>query len=327
VKTSVLRYYCAFMKTFWIALIAVSLAGVATAQETHRVGDVRVVILSTMLADPGIGEWGFSALVEADGHRILFDTGRFPDTVLRNAKALGVDLGDVEDVILTHNHGDHTGGLVALRKEFAKSHPAALSRTHVARGIFWERPDQTLEPASPAVKRNYENLGGRFIEHSEPAEIHPGIWLTGPVPRVHPERNWFPQGRVRSPEGLVEDTIPESQSLVIDTHEGLVVISGCGHAGIINTLEYARTAVREAPIHAAIGGFHLLAASDEHLEWTGSKLAALGLENFVGAHCTGIESVFQLREHVGLGRDHCVVGAVGASFELGSGIDPLRLAR
>src|SRR6266850_6859676 len=89
----------------------------AGAQNTHRVRTLRIQVLSTMLADDeGIGEWGFAALVEADGHQFLFDTGARPDTVLTNARALGVDLSGVQDVILSHNHGDHTGGLVTLRR-------------------------------------------------------------------------------------------------------------------------------------------------------------------------------------------------------------------
>jgi 7,8-dihydropterin-6-yl-methyl-4-(beta-D-ribofuranosyl)aminobenzene 5'-phosphate synthase len=283
-----------------------------------------------MLAERGIGEWGFAALVEADGHRILFDTGGRPDTVLENARELGVELASIQDVVLSHNHGDHTGGLLTLRREVAKEKADALSRAHVGRGIFWERPGNRPSGwrGMPEVKVAYEKLGGSFIEHSAPAEIHPGVWITGPVPRTHPERNWGPGvTRVQSPDGLVEDTIPESQSLIIDTDQGLVVISGCGHAGMINTIEYARSAIREAPIHAALGGFHLLRASDEHLTWTGEKLRAMGLEHFLGAHCTGLEPVYQLREAAGLTRSRSVVGAVGASFKLGEGIDPLSLAR
>ncbi len=289
---------------------------------------VRVIVLSTMLADTrGVGEWGFSALVEADGERILFDTGKFPETVLRNSRDLKVDLASVEEVILSHNHSDHTGGLVTLRRELSRSNPKALSKAHVGRGIFWERPDDSREDSALTVRDAYQKAGGSFIEHERPAEIHPGIWLTGPVPRVHPEKNWSDVSKVRSPEGLVEDTIPEDQSLVIETESGLVVISGCGHAGIINTLEYARKSVKEAPIEAALGGFHLFRASSEHLAWTGAKLRAMGLEHLLGAHCTGIEAVFRLRESAGLDRDRCVVGAVGASFELGKGIEPRDLAR
>ena len=115
--------------------------------------------------------------------------------------------------------------------------------------------------------------------------------------------------------------------MIFDTERGLVVLSGCGHAGIVNTLEYARKEIRAAPIHAALGGFHLLEADDNHLAWTAAKLRAVGLKHFLGAHCTGIESVFRIREQSGLSRATCVVGAVGATFSLDKGINPLWLAR
>ena len=102
---------------------------------------VEVVILSTMLTDrAGLGEWGFSALVEADGHRILFDTGYRPETVLKNAGELKIDLSGVTDVILSHHHGDHVGGLVTLRRELAKHNPDALKRAYVGAGIVLSRP-------------------------------------------------------------------------------------------------------------------------------------------------------------------------------------------
>jgi 7,8-dihydropterin-6-yl-methyl-4-(beta-D-ribofuranosyl)aminobenzene 5'-phosphate synthase len=291
------------------------------------VESVKVTILSTMLADQGIGEWGFAALVETDGRRILFDTGARPNTVLENARSLGIKLAGIRDVILSHNHGDHTGGLSSLRRELAKEAPDALSRAHVGRGIFWPRALQPGWQAMSEVKEAYEKQGGSFVEYSSPVEILGGIWITGPVPRTWPERNYGRTGQVLSPEGAVEDNIPEDQALVINTKKGLVVISGCGHAGMINTLEYARKIVREAPVHAALGGFHLFQASEDHLAWTGNKLREMGLESFVGAHCTGIEAVFRLRSLTGLSRKTAVVGAVGASFSLEMGIDPLNLAR
>ena len=111
------------------------------ASATHpQVKTVKVTILSTMLADEGIGEWGFAALVESDGHRILVDTGARPETVLSNARELHVDLSDVSEVILTHNHDDHVGGLLTLRRAFMKQNAKALSIAHVGRGIFYSRP-------------------------------------------------------------------------------------------------------------------------------------------------------------------------------------------
>ncbi len=78
--------------------------------------------------------------------------------------------------------------------------------------------------------------GGVFIEHKGPFEISPGVWLLGPVPRVHPERNFSTPGRVQTPAGPVEDNVPEDTAVVINAASGLIVISGCGHAGIVNTV-------------------------------------------------------------------------------------------
>lgn len=293
---------------------------------------VRVTLLSTMLSGDhgrGIGEWGFASLLEVDGRRILIDTGDHPETVLRNAKALGIDLATVTDVVLTHNHADHVGGLVSLRRELAKRNPAALSRVHVAPAIFQSRRTPEGQEANGLLplRADYEATGGTFVEHSAPTELLPGVWFTGPVPRPHQERYW-PRGLfLQGPTGVVEDTIPEDASIVIDTKDGLIVITGCGHAGIINTAEYARMFVRRAPIHAVVGGLHLFAATDGQLAWTATKLREFGVSYLLGAHCTGIEATYRLRQLVGLDRQAAVVGAVGATFTLGAGLDPLALAR
>ena len=253
--------------------------------------------------------------------------------MLQNAREMKVDLASITDVILSHNHGDHTIGLMTLRRELAKQNPAALSRAHVGSGIFWSRPTRDGGESNHVarIKADYEATGGKFVEYDKPAEIAPGVWLTGPVPRIHPERNWGlggVGGQLRNAAGaMAEDNIPEDMSLVMDTAEGLVLISGCGHAGIINTIEHARATVRKAPVHSAIGGFHLLIADDARLNWTADKLKEFGLGSLMGAHCTGIEAVYRIRERAGLDRARAVVGAVGATFTLGKGFDPRALAR
>src|SRR4029453_3596646 len=123
-------------------LVAVGSALAGSPVPAPRVQALRITILSTMLAEEGIGEWGFSALVEVDGQRILFDTGARPRTVLDNAREMGVSLAGVRDVILSHNHDDHTGGLMGLRGEMMKADPPTPSRAHVGKGIFWSRPSE-----------------------------------------------------------------------------------------------------------------------------------------------------------------------------------------
>ncbi|MDA7667753.1 hypothetical protein N8611_01970 [bacterium] len=104
--------------------------------------------------------------------------------------------------------------------------------------------------------------------------------------------------------------------MVIYASKGLVVFLGCGHAGLINTLDDAQQIVGPSPIHAAIGRFHLLKASGEHLEWTAKERVDLGLANFIGAHCSGLEPVYRFLELTSLGGASSVVGAFGATFSI-----------
>jgi 7,8-dihydropterin-6-yl-methyl-4-(beta-D-ribofuranosyl)aminobenzene 5'-phosphate synthase len=310
--------------TVLLLALVVSVQIMASDQPHHaQIKNLKVTVLSTMVVGDrvGLGEWGFSALLEADGHRILIDTGAHPDTVLQNARDLKIDLSDVQEVILTHNHWDHVRGLMTLRREMMKKNPAALSVAHVATGIFYSRPTAQGEDNDMiAIKKEYEATGGKFVVHEGAAEIFPGAWLTGPIPRKYPERNWSVTGKVLTPQGLVEDTIPEDQSLVLNTREGLVVITGCGHAGIINILTFTRGEFPNEPIYAVVGGLHLFPASDEQLNWTADKLKEFGMANLLAAHCTGMEATYRIRQRLNLPRKAVVVGTVGATFTLGEGI-------
>jgi 7,8-dihydropterin-6-yl-methyl-4-(beta-D-ribofuranosyl)aminobenzene 5'-phosphate synthase len=302
----------------------------STAISTAQIRALKITVLSTMLVGDieGLGEWGFSALVEADGHRILVDTGAHPETVLQNARDLHIDLSDVKEAILTHNHGDHVGGLMPLRRKMMMANPAALSVVHVGRGIFYSRPSPEGEQNEMiAIRKDYESSGGEFVEHAKGIEIFPGAWLTGPVPRKYPEPTWSPGGKVQTPSGPAEDDIPEDQSLVLNTSQGLVVLTGCGHAGIINILTYAKQRFPKEPVYAVVGGLHLFAASDKQLNWTGDKLKELRVVNLLGAHCTGIEAVYRLRERAGLTRKSAAVGSVGSTLTLGEGIRTGMLAK
>jgi 7,8-dihydropterin-6-yl-methyl-4-(beta-D-ribofuranosyl)aminobenzene 5'-phosphate synthase len=296
-----------------------------------QVKSLKITILSTMLADGGgIGEWGFAALVEADGHRLLFDTGAHNDVVRRNAASLKVDLTTVPDVILSHSHDDHTGGFLPLRRSVMAAKSTALARTYVGLGIFYPRAAGRHAPLGHrllALKSEYETAGGSFVVCEKPVQLFPGVWLTGPVPRKYPERNWSGRAEISGPAGRTEDNLPEDMALICDTKDGLVVLTGCGHAGVINLIDYARTIIRPAPVLALIGGIHLFNASDDTLKWTGDKLREFGVTNLLGAHCTGVETVYRLRRDLALDRARAVVGAVGASFELGRGLNPGTIAK
>lgn len=310
----------------WLALLLAAVAGTAARAAEgakHQAQAVKVTTLSTMLTDYGtLGEWGFAALVEVDGRRILFDTGANPDTVLKNAEVLKIDLSKVEDLVISHFHDDHTGGLITLRKALMAKNPAALSHLYVGEGIFDARYSKDgqggTENDFPALAKAYLATGGRISELSGPAEIASGVWLTGPVPRGHDETNWNPGLFVRSGGQLVPDTLREDTSLVIAAANGVVIVTGCGHAGIMNIADAAKAITGDARLHAVIGGIHLFAKPDTVLVETAGRLK--GLAYLLGAHCTGIEATVRLRELLGLDRRTAVIAAVGSSFTLGKGI-------
>lgn len=317
-----------------LMLLLLTLLGAAwtspvSATPGGTVKSLKITVLSTMLADRGIGEWGYAALVEADGRKILFDTGARPETVLKNAEELGIDLSEVEDVVLSHHHGDHTGGLARLREALSTRNPRALARAHVAQGFFLvrARANGAVSTGLAIARSRYEAAGGRFIVHDKPVEIAPGVWFSGPVTRVHPERNYVTRMRIETEAGLVPDTIPEDASLLIRTAEGIAVLTGCGHAGIINISDHARRHLGTQPVIAVIGGLHLFDSTNDNLAWTAAELKKRGLRYLLAGHCTGIEATFVLRRLAGLDRRSAVVSAVGSSFSLKDGINPLSLAR
>lgn len=299
----------------------------AQAQVQAQVQELKITILSTMVADYGMhGEWGFSALVEADGRKLLVDTGAAPGTVLENARLLGLDLSDVEDVVLTHNHDDHTAGLLSLREALRARNPQAMSRVHVAPAIFLSRPEGGAESNYMQLHRDeMEKLGIAFVVHGEPTELLPGVWFSGPVPRKFPERNWSGKGLMVLDGKTVEDTIPEDSSIAFNTARGTVLLSGCGHAGVVNTMSFVQERLLPGrPIVTLVGGFHLFALNDERLDWTGQQMQAFGVKWLLGAHCTGFESVYHLRRQLGLPREAAIVAVVGTRYSLRDGITPGR---
>lgn len=308
-----------------VLLLIMCCATQAAESKIAKVSKLKITTLSTMLASRGIGEWGYSALVEADGKQILFDTGLRVDTVLKNAETLKVDLSTVEDVILSHNHRDHSGGLLTLRQEMMKKNPKALSKIHVGQGIFVQRHNRKNRMLE--LKKAMEATGAQFIIHNTTAELAPGVWVTGPVKRIHPEKNWGGTGKIETDKGLAEDIINEDQSLVINSKDGFVLVSGCGHSGIINTMEHINANIGPGSVFAAIGGFHLVSASDDHLKWTASKLTEFGTRKIVGAHCTGINSLYTLKDLLKLTRADAVIGSIGGSFDLVNGINPSYIAQ
>jgi 7,8-dihydropterin-6-yl-methyl-4-(beta-D-ribofuranosyl)aminobenzene 5'-phosphate synthase len=294
------------MKNLIIALLFLPMISFG---QNLKIKDFKITILSTMLSDSHIGEWGFSAMIEVDGKRILFDAGSRENTVLQNAKELNINLDNIDNIYLSHNHKDHTGGLITLKKEY----PNSFKNAHVGEGIFYSRPNSEGDDNYILSNKNtLENLGIKFISHKNPTQLIPGLWTTGQVPRKYDEKNWSGVSKMIDSKGnIVEDIIPEDQSLFFDTENGIVLISGCGHAGLANTLDYVQKIIPGRPIYKIIGGFHLLKLNNDKLEWTAGKMREAGVNYFVGAHCTGLNSTYSIRNFLGLTSVSALVGSVG----------------
>ena len=237
---------------------------------------------------PLLGEHGLACLVDCAAGRLLFDTGR-GTALLHNLDILGIDAASIDAVVLSHGHDDHTGGLLPLLRKIGPrpvyAHPEIFSERYFAKG-------SEIRPIGLVHSRNeLEAAGARFRLIEECSELAHGLWFSGVIPR----RNAVEHGDlslVIPVAGSWEtDPFTDDAALALSTASGLVILLGCAHAGVINTIEHFRRQLGEGKIHAVIGGMHLAPVSDGQYQATESYFAArdncstrLGL-----CHCTGLD--------------------------------------
>lgn len=245
---------------------------------------MKLTILSEDNAVPPFAaEHGLSMLLEYRGKKLLFDTGA-GSVLSGNAGFMNLDLSAVDGVILSHGHRDHTGGL-ALIPPVTVWHAAGITMPHYSHHPG--KPVRTLTMPEHCI-RHLEKCQCREIRHF--SEILPGIFLTGPIPRISGEDCGGPF--FSDPEGIEKDLISNEQALLLQ--EG-ILIQGCCHAGIINTLEYCKKIHPEISIHTVIGGLHLLLASENRLKQTADYLKHTGIQTLYLLHCTGENAVDYLK--------------------------------
>ena len=281
--------------------------------------EYEITVLATNTANfGGIGEWSFSALLESEEEKILFDTGFDENTVIHNAELLKKDLSVVEKVILSHFHGDHTGGLIKLRKTYMDINPKAFSQVYVAEGFFEQRYDAEgnlkgfiggFNEVDSFLTATQE-LGIKFITINRPTEISKNLFLSGPVERVYEKVVVSPGFFIKKGKKLEADLVQDDQSLGILTKDGWYMMSGCGHAGMINTA-HKFNKIYDRDIVGAIGGFHLFRSSDEVITKTGEALKEFGLMQLVGGHCTGIHEARKIADIANIQQSNLSHGAVG----------------
>ncbi len=261
---------------------------------------LRITTLSENTAgrDGFLGEWGLSFLVESDEARILFDTGQSTST-LHNAKLMGVDLSQVDKIVLSHGHFDHTGGLKDVLSEMGKkieviAHPDIWQAKYAVR--------QGEEPryiGIPFSRSELEGLGAKFHLTPEPVAISESIMTSGEVPMVTDYEDIEAYLAVKEGGDFRPDVFRDDQALFIKTPKGLVVVLGCAHRGIINTLYHAQKISGVKKIDTVIGGCHLMNASEERIWRTLADLKELGVGRLGVCHCTGMAASVVMAQEYG----------------------------
>ncbi len=281
--------------------------------------EYEITVLATNISNyGGFGEWSFSALYENNDESILFATGFHEDTVLHNAKILNKDLSKVEKVVLSHFHSDHTGGLIKLRQTYKKINPKSFSKVYVARGFFEQRYLENGQKVGPGnfddsneFKIAAEKEGIDFIILDNHFLVSRNLYATGTVERTDEYFNG-PKGIYTDVELTKPDIIKDDQSVGMLTDKGWVMMSGCGHSGIINTAKKLQS-IKNVPVYGAIGGFHLFRADDETIINTANWFKDNGLTKFMGGHCTGIHAANEIASIIGIKREdlsHTAVGSI-----------------
>jgi 7,8-dihydropterin-6-yl-methyl-4-(beta-D-ribofuranosyl)aminobenzene 5'-phosphate synthase len=266
-------------------------------------------------------EHGFSVLVTVSKngaeHRILFDAGVSPDGVTENMRRLDIDVSSIETIVCSHGHFDHTTGLDGLIRRLGTVNLPVLIHPH-----FWRRrrvviPGRDPQEIPTTSRRALVDAGFDVIEEGHPSFVfHRSVLVTGEVPRTTgyepgfpPQQAWI--GGRWEPDPLVLD----DQALIVDIKDkGLLVITGCGHAGIVNICRYAQRLTKQRPVYAVMGGFHLNGPLFEPLiPHVLDDLQALAPSVIVPAHCTGWRAQHAMGARFG---DAFIPNTVGTRFEL-----------
>lgn len=259
------------------------------------------------------GEHGFSLFIEKKGEHFLFDTGQ-SGICVDNAKTLGIDLADVKKIVLSHGHYDHTGGLTKVLDMIKGNveiiaHPSMFEKKFVT--VDDAEKKEIFIGASFTMESITSNYLASFILKKGFSDLGDGMWLTGEVPLTNDYELLDNELKSGEKGCLTCDNFADDNSLVLDTGQGLVVVLGCAHRGMVNICEYVKLNLGR-PIYGIIGGAHLFRANDKHVNFVREFLAKNDIKLFAPSHCTGINNIMAFSSEF---PDMVKPAFVGSSFE------------
>jgi len=256
-----------------------------------------------------LAEHGLSFYIESGDRKILFDTGQGL-AISNNARVLGIDLNQVDAVVLSHGHYDHSGGLqnvLQTNKKFTLyGHPDVFSpKVKESNGKY-------KYIGIPIDQHDIVNAGITVEFNRNPIEIAPGVMTSGEIALENDFENVEAGFFLKNDAAVIRDTLADDQALILDTAKGVVVILGCSHRGVINTLTHVARLKGTAKIHAILGGLHLGQASDGKLAKIIDHLREFKLEMIGVGHCTGPRAFLALANEF---KDRVFLNTVGNAIE------------
>jgi 7,8-dihydropterin-6-yl-methyl-4-(beta-D-ribofuranosyl)aminobenzene 5'-phosphate synthase len=278
---------------------------------------MRATILceNSVFADQGaFAEHGWSVWLETPSGRFLFDTGP-GNTLLNNAAHFGIPLEDADGILVSHHHNDHTGGLLAalraIRRDPDRPPVPVYSHPDLFKDSFYDRKGKLGFVGLAHKRAALEVAGAAFQLDADWREIAAGIFMTGEVPRVTDYEFGDQNIKHYGASGeLIVDPVRDDQSVVIDTPDGLIIVLGCSHAGLINILTHICEKTHKTRIHTLFGGTHLGPVSTDQVEKTISALHQFDIERIGVSHCTGQKVSARMAHEFGDRFMFCNVGTV-----------------
>ena len=248
------------------------------------------------------GEWGLSILVEYGNDTVLLDAG-FSDSIMRNTLAGGFNLSNVTKIVLSHGHTDHTGGLRLLLQMLRKkveiyAHPDIWENKYIRVNLSGGN-SMHRHIGIPFRREELEGLGAEFVLSKEPVWLSENMVTTGEVPLTTRfegvDNNMF----VKTENGFMPDALADDQGIIVKTEKGLVLLLGCAHRGLVNTMLHARKLTGIDSIYAVVGGTHLISAKSDQIRETIAALKEFGVQKIGVSHCTGLAAASVLAREFG----------------------------